>query len=237
MSRAVDGGWETIPAHDRRPRPTGSASSSPSSTGTPGSPTPSCFDEARRFGAALVASGVEPGDRVAIWAPNSAEWIVALLGLFQAGAVLVPVNTRFKGGEAADILARSGARVLVTVTDFLGTDYVAMLEDAGVELPDLETHRRRPRARPAPTAESWERLPRPGDRRRRGPRSTGGAAAVGPDDPSDILFTSGHHRRAEGRRADPRPHAAGGDRLGGDDRASRRATATSWSTRTSTCSG
>ncbi len=68
------------------------------------------LDEARAFGAALVASGIEPGDRVAIWAPNSARWIVAVLGLFQAGAVLVPVNTRFKGAEAADILSRSRAR-------------------------------------------------------------------------------------------------------------------------------
>src|SRR5690606_4784527 len=62
---------------------------------------------ARTFGAALVATGVEAGDRVAVWAPNGAEWIVAALGLFRAGAVLVPVNTRFKGAEAADILSRS----------------------------------------------------------------------------------------------------------------------------------
>src|SRR5690606_4030762 len=66
-------------------------------------------DEAQAFGAALVASGIEPGDRVALWAPNSARWIVAVLGLWRAGAVLVPVNTRFKGVEAAGILARSGA--------------------------------------------------------------------------------------------------------------------------------
>ncbi len=96
-------------------------------------------DRARAFGSALVASGVERGDRVAVWAFNCTEWIVAFLGLSGAGAVLVPVNTRFKGTEAADILARSRARVLVTVTDFLGTDYVAMLTTAGTELPDLET--------------------------------------------------------------------------------------------------
>src|SRR5882724_11699061 len=70
--------------------------------------------EARRFGAALVASGVTPGDRVAMWSFNSVEWIVAVLGIFEAGGVLVPVNTRFKGIEAADILLRSHARVLVT---------------------------------------------------------------------------------------------------------------------------
>ena len=86
---------------------------------------------ARTFGAALAASGVAPGDRVAIWMFNGIEWVVALLGIFEAGAVLVPINTRFKGGEAADILSRSRARALLTVTDFLGTDYVAMLDRHG----------------------------------------------------------------------------------------------------------
>ena len=83
---------------------------------------------ARTFAAALVEDGVEPGDAVAIWCVNCAEWVVAVLGLLAAGAVLVPVNTRFKAAEAADLLARSRARALVTMTDFLGTDYVAMLE-------------------------------------------------------------------------------------------------------------
>src|SRR5580700_7042772 len=78
---------------------------------------------AREFAAALVVSGVMPGDRVAIWAFNSAEWVIAVFGIFAAGGVLVPVNTRFKGPEAADIVSRSRARVLVAVTDFLGNDY------------------------------------------------------------------------------------------------------------------
>ena len=147
------------------------------------------FEASRSFGAALVASGVERGDRVAIWAFNSAEWIVACLGLSQAGAVLVPVNTRFKGREAADILSRGRARVLVTVTDFLGADYVSMLRSAGVELPGLETvvvaRGDVPRG-----AESWAGFTARAtsaafaelDRRR--------AAADG-GDVSDILFTSG----------------------------------------------
>jgi acyl-CoA synthetase (AMP-forming)/AMP-acid ligase II len=53
---------------------------------------------------AVVAHGIEPGDRVAIWAPNCAEWVVAALGSVGAGAVLVPLNTRYKGAEAAYIL-------------------------------------------------------------------------------------------------------------------------------------
>ena len=77
---------------------------------------------------AMVASGVEPGDRVALWAPNRWQWIVAALGVHGAGGWLVPVNTRFKGEEAAHLLRTTRARMLVTVSDFLDTDYVGMLE-------------------------------------------------------------------------------------------------------------
>jgi acyl-CoA synthetase (AMP-forming)/AMP-acid ligase II len=90
---------------------------------------------------AVMASGIEPGDRVAVWAPNCAEWIVAALGAVGAGAVLVPLNTRYKGAEAAYILRASGARILFTVQGFLGTDYPALLDEAvaaGGSLPDLE---------------------------------------------------------------------------------------------------
>jgi acyl-CoA synthetase (AMP-forming)/AMP-acid ligase II len=147
------------------------------------------LDAARGFGSALVASGVQPGDRVAIWAPNSAEWIIAALGLWLAGAVLVPVNTRFKGLEAADILARSGARALVTVTDFLGVDHVAVLAASGVELPALETIVV-VRGVAAPGAVSWvEFLGRSSDEARASVLAR--SAAVRADDWSDILFTSG----------------------------------------------
>jgi HIP---CoA ligase len=147
------------------------------------------FDAARTFGGGLVDSGVRPGDRVAIWTSNSAQWVIAALGLFQVGATLVPINTRFKGLEASDILRRSRARVLVTTTDFLGADYVEMLARTGVELPHLETIVVAAGPAREGTA-SWDGfLARADaeallevDRRRE---------AVGPDDPSDILFTSG----------------------------------------------
>lgn len=85
---------------------------------------------------AHIAAGVQKGDRVAIWAPNIVEWVVAGLGAVTAGAVLVPLNTRYKGVEAADIIDRSGASVLLCVNGFLGNDYVGMLE--GIDLPGLE---------------------------------------------------------------------------------------------------
>ena len=147
------------------------------------------LEESRCFGAALVASGVEPGDRVGVWAFNCAEWVVALFGIVQAGAILVPVNTRFKGVEAADILARTRAKVLVTVTDFLGTDYVAMLQACGVELPDLRTIVVARGTAPRDT-ESWTAFCKRATSAGR-EEITRRAAAVTADDVSDILFTSG----------------------------------------------
>ncbi|MFF8016317.1 FadD3 family acyl-CoA ligase [Streptomyces sp. NPDC007929] len=88
-----------------------------------------------RSAAACLATGIEPGDRVAIWAPNSLDWIVAALGAVSAGAVLVPLNTRFKGAEAADVLRRSGARLLFVTGTFLGTSYVASLRRAATDGP------------------------------------------------------------------------------------------------------
>lgn len=83
-----------------------------------------------RAGKAFAASGIQTGDRVAIWAPNMAEWIVAAVGLQAAGAVLVPLNTRFKGREAGFVLEKSGASMLLCTRQFLQTDYVDLLHQA-----------------------------------------------------------------------------------------------------------
>jgi len=66
---------------------------------------------------AFADLGVAKGERVAIWAPNSAEWIIAAFGLLTAGGVVVPVNTRFKTEEAGDIIARSGAKAVLVQKD------------------------------------------------------------------------------------------------------------------------
>src|ERR1700761_3211529 len=65
--------------------------------------------EVDRYARGFIDAGVSAGDRVAMWAPNCAEWMLAALGALRAGAVLVPLNTRFKGAEAAYILRASGA--------------------------------------------------------------------------------------------------------------------------------
>src|SRR3954454_24677552 len=57
--------------------------------------------------------GIEKGERVAIGAPSPAEWRTAAVGVLTAGRVLVPVNTRFKTEEAADIIGRSVANAVV----------------------------------------------------------------------------------------------------------------------------
>jgi HIP---CoA ligase len=145
-------------------------------------------DAARAF----MSLGIETGDRVAIWAPNVWEWVVAALGLQSAGGVLVPLNTRFKGREAAYILGKSRAKALVTITDFLDTDYVALLRDAvdaESELPDLEGIVVVRGAAPEGTR-SWPDFLAAGN-------AVGSAEAgvralsVEADDLSDILFTSG----------------------------------------------
>lgn len=94
-------------------------------------------ERVERAAAACMAAGVEPGDRVAVWAPNTLDWIVSALGAVSAGAVLVPLNTRFKGAEAAYVLRRSRARLLFVTGTFLGTSYVASLRRAAGERPAM----------------------------------------------------------------------------------------------------
>ncbi|SFD18937.1 Acyl-CoA synthetase (AMP-forming)/AMP-acid ligase II [Pseudomonas citronellolis] len=89
----------------------------------------------RRAARALLALGVGHGERVALWAPNLWEWIVAATALQSVGAVLVPLNTRMKGAEAGLVLRESGASALFVIGEFLGTDYPAQL--AGEALPAL----------------------------------------------------------------------------------------------------
>jgi acyl-CoA synthetase (AMP-forming)/AMP-acid ligase II len=142
----------------------------------------------------FVSAGVGAAARVAVWAPNSAEWILAALGALRAGAVLVPLNTRFKGGEAAYILRASGATVLVTVRGFLGVDYPSLLgnEDVGA-LERIVLLRDEGEKGQAPAGVALTEL---GSFLDAGsgvdPAETAARVeALGPDDLSDLFFTSG----------------------------------------------
>lgn len=89
-----------------------------------------------RAAKAFIAAGIQHGDRIAVWAPNIAEWIIAAIGLQSVGAILVPVNTRMKGAEAGYVLRASNAKLLFTVSGFLDLNYPAMLVNEN--LPDLQ---------------------------------------------------------------------------------------------------
>jgi acyl-CoA synthetase (AMP-forming)/AMP-acid ligase II len=142
-------------------------------------------DEAAR---ALVASGVDPGDRVAVWAPNSGEWVIAALATYRCGATLVTLNTRFRGTEAAHILRRAQARLLFTVTGFLDNDYLGYLDESGVlaELDQVVLLRGPEDGRAARWTEFVGRAART-----TATAAAERAGAVAPDDVSDIIFTSG----------------------------------------------
>jgi acyl-CoA synthetase (AMP-forming)/AMP-acid ligase II len=93
-------------------------------------------DRIRSSAGAFAEFGIGKGDRVAVWAPNSAEWIIAAFGLMTAGGVLVPVNTRFKAEEAADVVARSGAKAVLVQKGFLGADF--SLSHLGLDVPTID---------------------------------------------------------------------------------------------------
>ena len=84
----------------------------------------------------MRSMGLKHGNRFGIWAPNCAEWIIIALAGQSLGAIMVTLNTRYKGAEAADIIRRSHCKQLFTVKGFLGHDYPAMLE--GQDLPKLQ---------------------------------------------------------------------------------------------------
>jgi acyl-CoA synthetase (AMP-forming)/AMP-acid ligase II len=149
---------------------------------------PQLLEAVDEAGRALMATGIESGDRVAIWAQNIAEWVIAASAVHRVGAVLVPLNTRFKGPEAAFILNNSQARLLFTVTDFLDTDYLELLGDRSLVPSIEEVIVMRGPLRESST--SWAAfldrasIVPPGAAAER-------ASAIGPDDLCDILFTSG----------------------------------------------
>lgn len=93
----------------------------------------------RKASGAFAEFGVDKGDRVAVWAPNSAEWIIAAFGIMAAGGVLVPVNTRFKAEEAADVVVRSGAKAVMIQNGFLGQDFTFTEADLDVPTIDLKS--------------------------------------------------------------------------------------------------
>jgi HIP---CoA ligase len=147
-------------------------------------------EEVRRAAAAMINLGVNTGDRVAIWSPNTWHWVVACLATHYAGATVVPLNTRYTAAEAADILARTGAPLLVAMGEFLGADRIGDLDRSA--LPDLRHIVRVPVDVDDGT---WDEFVSHGTQLS---EADDRAAAVRPDDVSDVLFTSGTTGRSKG---------------------------------------
>ena len=146
---------------------------------------------------AVLATGAQRGDPVAVWAPNVAEWVFAALGALTVGCPVVPLNTRFRPAEAADVIRRSRAGVAVCTEGFLGRSYATELVGLVGELPHLRHVVAVPLpdgATPAPPvpagATGWDDFMAAGapvsdadlDEARR---------AVTSEDLGDIIFTSG----------------------------------------------
>ncbi|MEO5598535.1 MAG: AMP-binding protein [Novosphingobium sp.] len=143
--------------------------------------------EARQAGRALLAMGIGKGDRVAIWAVNHAEWVIAALGIQAVGAVLVLIGTRLKGAEASDILQRSGACALFMDASVAGYNLPDSI--AGYELPELRQR--------IEFGSGWRAFMATGDAVSEEALDQN-IAAITADDTADIIFTSGTTGKPKG---------------------------------------
>ncbi|MGV0779094.1 AMP-binding protein [Mycolicibacterium peregrinum] len=94
--------------------------------------------EADAVARGLMALGVAKGDRVGIWAPNCAEWVMLQLATAKIGAILVNINPAYRTHELAYVLKQSGIRTLVSATAFKSSDYVTMVAEVQDDCPALK---------------------------------------------------------------------------------------------------
>ena len=178
------------------------------------------LDEVRLFAAGLLDRGVEAGDRIVIWAPNTHHWVVAALGAQYVGATVVPANTRYTGSETLELIQRTGAVAAVVAGAFLGAERIADLTAAAggslAESTQLKTVVRIP-------LDGGDTVTADGagvdvvdysDLRARATdgllsRADASADAVTGDDVADILFTSGTTGKSKGVVALHRQTVAG----------------------------
>jgi fatty-acyl-CoA synthase len=131
-----------------------------------------------RVARALVGAGLEPGDRMGIWAPNCAEWLLVQYASAKAGVILVNVNPAYRTSELEFVLNQSGCRVLISARAFKSSDYVAMVREVAPRCRALERT-------VFLDSGDWEELLAAGDAELSLP------AGLQFDDPINIQYTSG----------------------------------------------
>jgi HIP---CoA ligase len=203
----LDGAIQTIPAAVRAAADRFGGTVAVAEPDAPALTYSELHQHVRAAARALIAAGIEPGDRVAIWSPNTHHWVIAGLGALYAGATLVPVNTRFTGPEALDVIRRSRARVLFVAGPFLGAGRHALVAEAaaetGAELPGLivqipvESDRQPSAVRRQGASIGWAAFLAMADQVSESAADER-ADSVTADDVSDILFTSGTTGRSKG---------------------------------------
>ncbi|UGT40013.1 FadD3 family acyl-CoA ligase [Nocardia yamanashiensis] len=156
------------------------------------------LDSVRETARALIARGIQRGDRIGIWAPNTHHWVTAVLATHYVGAAIVPLNTRYVADEAADVLSRVDAKALFIAGTFLGRDRLSELRAAAPEL-GIETVVVIPSETEEPVADAivWSELAKLAEAVSL-EDVVARAESVRPDDLSDILFTSGTTGRSKG---------------------------------------
>ena len=130
-----------------------------------------------RLARALLASGIGPGDRLGIWSPNCAEWVLVQYATAKAGIVLVNINPAYRTSELAFALAQSGCRALVAARAFKSSNYAAMVDEV------------RARCRPSSGSSTWS-------------RSNGGSCSTAPT-PSSETGSSTSRSTSSTRAARP----------------------------------
>ena len=131
-----------------------------------------------RVARALVGAGLQPGDRMGIWAPNCAEWLLVQYASAKAGVILVNVNPAYRTSELEFVLNQSGCRLLISARAFKSSDYVAMVREVAPRCPALERT-------VFLDSGDWEELLAAGDAELSLP------AGLQFDDPINIQYTSG----------------------------------------------
>lgn len=139
--------------------------------------------EVDRVARGLLALGLERGDRIGIWSPNNAEWVLIQYATARIGAILVNINPAYRTSELEYALNQSGCRFLVSAPEFLTSDYRKMVAEVAPSVPSLERII-------FLGSEAWEELLSAGEKVTVA-RLEEAASALKPDDPINIQYTSG----------------------------------------------